>query len=721
MKYYLFFFTFIYLFLMHTNESNANFSSVFSIDGVNVWAVGAAGNIFKSTDGGNSWNSFYVGNSDFNSIFIIGSNIWIAVQNGSIVNSTDGGNSWFTLTGFSPVKSIYFINASTGFFTGGGGAVYETTTGGGNWNPIPSGTNSDLNCIRFSNVSNGVVCGINGTVLFSSNGGSSWTPLSTPITKELYSIDMKDNTIIASGVDASVIKSTNMGVSWQVLDYKIITLSDINSIYMVDANTYYSIGGGGFIRKSTDGGQTFSFGINPMLATLNDVYFIGNKGWAVSKNTNAVIRTTDGGNNWLFPAGTTQDLHWELKVNSNHSPGNDFCLSPVNKREIFITASNNIYRTLDIGETWTQIASFNNGYSSNSFYISPKDTNHFITAIDSNYSTNGKILYSTNYGLSWMVTFSGRISSDGTPLTMDPNHTDTLYYAPMDTFLFKSTNFGFNWQPAGNRVFQDVCIMKVLEGNSNIILLGERESVNAYLFRSTDYAATWIKVDSGVGSGSEFPCVAYSHNNPSTIYCTYFFASGVKKSTNQGLTWSIVRADSTAWGIDIARDDPNLIVYGNGIGHDTYLSTNGGISFDPILSGISSENNAFLAYDRATIFAQQWLGYYKLRANYVVPIGIKKISSEIPKEFSLSQNYPNPFNPKTIINYQLAMNSRVKLVIYDVLGREVATLVKEKLQPGTYEVEWNATNFPSGVYFYKLSATGGAGDFTETKKMILIK
>jgi hypothetical protein len=110
---------------------------------------------------------------------------------------------------------------------------------------------------------------------------------------------------------------------------------------------------------------------------------------------------------------------------------------------------------------------------------------------------------------------------------------------------------------------------------------------------------------------------------------------------------------------------------------------------------------------------------------YHEPIGIKQISSEIPDKFNLSQNYPNPFNPSTKIkfdipNFPLMKGVRgmsVRLTIYDLLGREVATLVNRQLQPGTYEVEWDGTNYPSGVYFYKLSA----GDYIETKKMVLVK
>ncbi|MEO7292521.1 MAG: T9SS type A sorting domain-containing protein [Ginsengibacter sp.] len=99
------------------------------------------------------------------------------------------------------------------------------------------------------------------------------------------------------------------------------------------------------------------------------------------------------------------------------------------------------------------------------------------------------------------------------------------------------------------------------------------------------------------------------------------------------------------------------------------------------------------------------------------PIGIININSEIPNQYSLSQNYPNPFNPTTVIKFQVASLSSVKLTVFDVLGNEIETLVNEQLTTGTYEVDFDGSSFTSGVYYYKLTA----GDYTETEKMVLIK
>jgi hypothetical protein len=91
--------------------------------------------------------------------------------------------------------------------------------------------------------------------------------------------------------------------------------------------------------------------------------------------------------------------------------------------------------------------------------------------------------------------------------------------------------------------------------------------------------------------------------------------------------------------------------------------------------------------------------------------------SDIPLDFALNQNYPNPFNPTTRIQYQLSGNSQVTLKVYNILGSEVATLVNEEKQAGSYEVSFDASDLSSGIYFYSLRA----GSFIETKKMLLLK
>jgi hypothetical protein len=98
-------------------------------------------------------------------------------------------------------------------------------------------------------------------------------------------------------------------------------------------------------------------------------------------------------------------------------------------------------------------------------------------------------------------------------------------------------------------------------------------------------------------------------------------------------------------------------------------------------------------------------------------IGVEPISSTIPINYRLHQNYPNPFNPTTKIKFEIPSSSHMRMIIYDLLGQEVTTLVNKKLKPGTYEVTFDGSNYASGVYFYSLVAD----DFINTKKMLLVK
>ncbi len=103
------------------------------------------------------------------------------------------------------------------------------------------------------------------------------------------------------------------------------------------------------------------------------------------------------------------------------------------------------------------------------------------------------------------------------------------------------------------------------------------------------------------------------------------------------------------------------------------------------------------------------------------PVAVENENNKIPETYSLSQNFPNPFNPSTTIKFTVPKSAnpsdRVTLKVYDMLGKDIATLVNEDLSAGTYQFEWNAANLASGVYFYRLTS----GAFTETKKMILSK
>jgi hypothetical protein len=120
-----------------------------------------------------------------------------------------------------------------------------------------------------------------------------------------------------------------------------------------------------------------------------------------------------------------------------------------------------------------------------------------------------------------------------------------------------------------------------------------------------------------------------------------------------------------------------------------------------------------------------------LKLKYDITVDVEDIQAEVPTDFTLYQNYPNPFNPSTKIKYTIPfvethrdVSLQTALIIYDVLGNEVAVLVNEEKPAGNYEVEFNANGLTSGIYFYQLRvypAEGGADGFVQTKKMVLLR
>jgi len=167
--------------------------------------------------------------------------------------------------------------------------------------------------------------------------------------------------------------------------------------------------------------------------------------------------------------------------------------------------------------------------------------------------------------------------------------------------------------------------------------------------------------------------------------------------------------------------------------HDVYISfkkTDG--SWTPAqnmgnrINGLSEDSFPWVTPDgKYMFFNSAKAGDYSYNAYWVdskvidrfKPVGINKLEEEIPSGYRLFQNYPNPFNPSTKIKFQLSAANFVKLSVFDMLGRELTTLVNESLKPGIYEVDWNASRYTSGTYFYRLETDG----FNETRQMLLIK
>lgn len=273
---------------------------------------------------------------------------------------------------------------------------------------------------------------------------------------------------------------------------------------------------------------------------------------------------------------------------------------------------------------------------------------------------------------------------------------DTRHNDDYEIFYKRSTNGGISWGE-DTRLTNELRISESPSVTCNssgvhIAWIDLRDSnINAevYYKRSTDNGNSW-------GADTRLTVYAYA-GNPSILLSGSIvhviwgvLPSGseihYKRSSNSGNTWETSTQLSTSFS---GAYYANLAVTGSKthvIWHDVR----------------NGSTNSEIYYD------------YNPTGN---TIGISTISTEVPAAFSLSQNYPNPFNPVTNIKFSLPAAGFVKLTIFDMLGREVETLVSKNLNAGIYNADWDAANRSGGVYFYKLQA----GEFTETRKMILVK
>ncbi len=136
-----------------------------------------------------------------------------------------------------------------------------------------------------------------------------------------------------------------------------------------------------------------------------------------------------------------------------------------------------------------------------------------------------------------------------------------------------------------------------------------------------------------------------------------------------------------------------------------------------VVKSVAGQNFVGVSLQPGTHVISGFLADTLLRA---LPVAVPE-QEGIPLTYSLEQNYPNPFNPSTIITFQMPTVGFASLKVYDILGREVATLVNETKQPGKYTVQWDAGSVANGMYFYRVLVQGGEKSFVDVKKMVLLK
>jgi len=504
---------------------------------------------------------------------------------------------------------------------------------------------------------------------FSGSGGFSW-----------YFGQVRvhpDNPETVFVLDVSLMKSTNSGAVWDL-----------------------SYGYDGFSQLHVDHHALAFHPANPE--------------YILSGNDGGINISMDGGVTWSQPVFLPITQFYEIGLDNNNS-----------ERLYGGTQDNNTIRTLTgIENDWEKI---NGG---DGFYVLVSSDDPNIIYAESQF---GYLSKSTDGGVTFFPALNGINSDDptnwSTPVAMDPDNSDILYYGTHT--LYRSENAADSWNPVSPQLTDftsetrlgTITTIAVAPTNSNIIYVGTDDS---HIWVSSDYGNTWEDIS------EELPYrwvtrVVVDPKDENVVYVTF---SGLKwadpeprvfRSIDMGKTWTNISnglpdAPINAFAID--NYNTGVLYLGNDIG--AFVSYDKGESWE-----VLADNLPIVVVNDMKIHPEEnylalgthGRGMYKLDLNEVNSTDLS--SDPIPTEFYLSQNYPNPFNASTKIRYSISSSeiSSVQLIVYDVSGREVTILVNQQQKTDNYQVHFDAANYASGIYFYKLSI----GSYTQTKKMILLK
>jgi len=359
---------------------------------------------------------------------------------------------------------------------------------------------------------------------------------------------------------------------------------------------------------------------------------------------------------------------------------------------IFVVGVGGVCISTNNGVNWTV---FNNGLTNlNVWSFAISGTNIFAGTY------GGGVFRSSNNGESWTSVNDGLSDYYIRGLTVWGT---TLFAGTGSSGVFLSTNDGTNWIAANGGISnQYITSIKVLGAN---LFAG---TYGGGVFFSSNNGISWSAINNGLTNNN---IIALEVVGANLFAGTY--GGGVFFSSNNGTNWiNTGLIGDTVETFAVSGTNLFAGTFGSGV----FLSNNNGASWIAKNEGMSILYIYCLLTTSNYIFAGSVAGNY-FRRPISEMIDIQNISTEVPSRFTLSQNYPNPFNPFTNIRYDLRKPGFVKLVVFDALGRELETFVNEQQSPGTYSVDWNASEYPSGVYFYRLQTDS----YTEVKKMILAK
>ena len=410
---------------------------------------------------------------------------------------------------------------------------------------------------------------------------------------------------------------------------------------------------------------------NTITKNLTSIKIFDSNNFYIFADSNYIFKSTDDGETY-----TQQPWSYSTKA-----------VYFFNKDVGFAEKDKKLYRTENAGAEWKVVADFTSLYQGQYFEISNLNfinANYgYITVRNSGmqwYSSN--ILFTSDGGHSWSqlgVNSSGSGSS--------------VYYSSVSAVDFKmlSSSTGYYIKYHMTSTIQSF-------------------TENYSMYKTTNGGSNWYDISPNINSQNIYHVDFINENTGYLVVDSLRFY----KTTNGGENW-VLRSRIPAHADKLYMIDEmngyvvNLI--------DFYRTTDGGLTWTLQNTGL----NITTGFNQVSFLNPQ-LGYIIGRNGLILKtqtggmVSVVTIS-EAADNYSLSQNYPNPFNPETKIQFSVPKNGLVKVVVFDLLGREVKELVNEFKQQGSYNLSFDGSNLTSGIYFYKLITDG----FIETKKMILIK
>jgi photosystem II stability/assembly factor-like uncharacterized protein len=646
------------------------------------YTVSDKGFVLKSSDYGNSWAALSLTTSSLNDIFFINGVGFIAGNEGKIFKTIDGIN-WNELTSNTNenLNAIYFVDTDTGYAFGDATTILKTTNGGASWTNSNLIYNLSITDGAFPTPDFGLCTTSDGVLIRSSDFGNTWQYYAFPSSNAFYSIFFASDSIgYITGFEYDlgfILKTTDRGNSFQPLYPE--TFANINSAYFINPEYGYIVGDGGFISKTLDGGLNWTTEYNESFKNLYSVFFTDSlNGYAVGADS-TILKTTNGGDTWLLKGSGFSSQLWSVYFptsETGYAVGTDGVVYKITNDEISL-----IYR-----ET--------SNYNLFSF-VYFLDTLNGFTGGD-----NGKFYTTTDGGQSWVL-------SDYRPQGVVAMSSIDFYQNQIGIVsagnkMLKTVDAGLNWNIINsNTSTWDVAFLS----DQIIISVG----TNGKVYKSTDGGTNWIPKNSGVTRSLR--SVDFLDDN---IGFSVGWYGTIIKTTDAGESWSIMNLNTTEtlWKIYFIDHNKGYIIGSNGI---IYNTTDSGNNWSIQNSNTNEDLNDIYFVDDTTGYVVGNSGTFLKTISGGI-VGIEKVT-EKPKKFLLFQNYPNPFNPTTTIKYQVPKASHITITVYDVLGKEVATLVNEFKKAGIYSVNLDASKLASGVYFYRIKA----GEWIETKKMLLLR